>query len=114
MGSPFCLLLKSVQYNLQCTHHTVTAPSAQEARPSDDRKQPSPWRQQSELVSCRSNASTRNLMPSMEAAETSKSARRKLMRENPSLFIQTATFHHGRARTHTFSQPRGQRSSLNR
>lgn len=41
------------------TNCTLTVPWAQEAQPSNDRKQPSPWRQCYELMSCRSNASTR-------------------------------------------------------
>lgn len=64
---------------------TVTAPSAQEAQPSDDRKQPSPWRQQSELVSYRSNTGahihTRNLMPSEGEAARKKSKRWKRVRK---------------------------------
>lgn len=54
----------------------VTVPSAQEAQPSEDRKQPSPWRQCSELMSCGSitgaHTTARNVMASVREVEICK------------------------------------------
>lgn len=102
---PFCIMLKHVSNRLT---QTVTTHWAPEAQPPDDRKQTSSWRQQSEYVSCRSNANTCRHRQSdaiygrgseVEIHEVKKNQERTNA-QTPSLFIQTITFKHWITHTH--------------
>lgn len=91
---------RSIRYNLQYTSQLYSnSASAQEAQPSDDRKQPSLWRQHSEPMSCRSNSSTHECTPSDAISGDlemcgAKQNQRRTDAQRFSLFIQTVTFNH--------------------